>query len=47
MILYTFFKKLGLTPCKAEQLLLSMELKEKEVQKDKSIKEMCPETTYS
>ena len=30
----TFFKKLGFTPCKAEQPLRGMELQEKEAQKD-------------
>ena len=29
-----FFKKLGFTPCKAEQPLQGMELQEKEAQKD-------------
>ena len=29
-----FKKKLGFTPCKAEQLLQSMELQEKEAKKD-------------
>ena len=30
----TFFKKMGFTPCRAEQPLQGMELQEKEVQKD-------------
>ena len=29
-----FFKKMGFTPCKAEQPLRGMELQEKEAQKD-------------
>ena len=36
----------GFTPCKAEQPLQSMELQEKETQKDKGILEICLERTY-
>ena len=41
------FKKLGFTPCKAEQPLQGMEIQEKEAQKDYSIQEICLERTYS
>ena len=46
-ILALIFLKLGFTPCKAEQPLQGMKLKEKEVQKDYSIQEICLERTYS
>ena len=36
-----FLKKLGFTSCKAEQPLQSMELQEKEGQKDYSIQGIC------
>ena len=37
----------GFTPCKAEEPLQSMELQEKETQKDSGIQEICLERTYS
>ena len=40
------FKKLGFTPCIAEQPLQGMEIQEKEAQKDYSIQEICLERTY-
>ena len=42
-----YILKLGFTPCKAEQPLESMELQEKETQKDQGIHEICLERTYS
>ena len=42
-----FFLKLGFTPCKTEQLLRSMELQEKEAQKDYSIHEIYLERNYN
>ena len=38
---------MGLTPCKAEQLLQGMKLQEKETEKDKNIQEILLERTYS
>ena len=42
-----FKKKLGLTPCQAEQPLRGMALQEKEAQKDYSIQKIYLERTYS
>ena len=38
-----FKKKLGFTPCKAQQPLKGMGLQEKEAQKDYSIQKICLE----
>ena len=46
-ITFFFKKKLGFTPCRAEQPLQGMELQEKEAQNDYSIQEICLERTYS
>ena len=40
-----FFKKMGFTPCKAEQPLRGMRLQEAE--KDYSIQNICLKRTYS
>ena len=44
---WSFFKKLGFTPCKDEQPLRGIELQKKEAQKGWSILEICLERAYS
>ena len=46
-IQHNFLKKLGFTPCKAEQPLRNMELQEKKVLKDYRIQEICKKRTKS
>ena len=41
------FKKMGFTPCKAEQPLRGMELQEKDAEKEYSIQEIGLKRTYS
>ena len=42
---FFFLKKIGFTPCQAEQPLPGMELQEKVVKKDQNIQEICSEQT--
>ena len=42
---WIFLKKIGFTPCQAEQPLPGMELQEKVVKKDQNIQEICSEQT--
>ena len=42
-----FCRKLGFTPCQAEQLTQGMKLQEKEAQKDQSKEKTYLEITYS
>ena len=44
---FFFLKKLGFTPCKAEQPLRDMELQEMKHKKDYMIQKICLERSYS